>query len=129
ITLINRLMAYNWQHKDWPKFTYESSKIDTIVLEFAMETGVVKGIIEGLSEENQQEAILQFMIDEAIKSSGIEGEYYSRQDVKSSIQNRLGLHKSSAPIRDTKAKGIAELMVDVRENYGTVLTESLIKNW
>lgn len=122
-------MGYNWQLKDWPKFIFDSSKIESVALEFAMETGVVKGMIEGLSEENQQEAILQFMIDEAIKSSGIEGEYHSRQDIKSSIQNRLGLYKSSIPIRDIKARGIAELMVDVRENYAKALSESLIKNW
>lgn len=122
-------MKYSWQHKDWPKFIYDTSKIDSIVMEFAMETGVVKGMLEGLSAENQQEAIVQFMINEAIKSSGIEGEYHSRKDIKSSIQHRLGLLKSSAPIRDINAKGIAELMVEVRENYATTLSESLIKNW
>jgi len=122
-------MKYNWQHKNWPSFTYDASKMDAIALEFAMETGVVKGMLDGLTEEVQREAILQFMISEAIKSAEIEGEYHSRQDVLSSIQNRLGLHDATTQIRDVKARGIAELMVEVRENYATKLSEDLINNW
>jgi len=122
-------MQYNWQHKNWPNFTYDASIIDELVLEFAMETGEVRGLIDGLTKEEQQEAILQFMINEAIKTSEIEGEYHSRQDVMSSIQNRLGFHAISSNVRDIKAKGIAELMVEVRENYATKLSESLIINW
>jgi Fic family protein len=122
-------MQYNWQHKNWPKFTYDASKIDDIVMEFALETGEVKGMIEGLTKEFQQETILQFMISEAIKTSEIEGEYHSRQDVMSSIQKRLGIHSISTNIRDIKAKGIAELMVEVREDYSTALSENLIIGW
>jgi len=122
-------MQYNWQHKNWPEFIYDASKIDDIVLEFALETGEVKGLIDGLSKEVQQEAIIQFMINEAIKTSEIEGEYHSRQDVMSSIQNRLGIHSISTNIRDIKAKGIAELMVEAREDYAMPLSENLIINW
>ncbi|WP_194768694.1 Fic family protein [Tamlana sp. I1] len=122
-------MQYNWQHKNWPNFIYDTSGIEEIVLNFALETGEVKGLIEGLTEESQQEAILQFMIDEAIKTSEIEGEFHSRQDVMSSIKKRLGIHSISDNIRDVTAKGIAELMVEVRENYATPLSENLIKNW
>ncbi|MEQ9582967.1 MAG: DUF4172 domain-containing protein, partial [Arenibacter sp.] len=122
-------MQYNWQHKNWPNFTYDTSIIDELVLEFAMETGEVKGLIDGLTKEEQQETILQFMINEAIKTSEIEGEYHSRQDVMSSIQNRLGIHAISSNIRDIKARGIAELMVEVRENYATELSENLIIHW
>ena len=122
-------MQYNWQHKNWPEFTYDASKIDDIVLEFALETGEVKGLLDGLTKEMQQEAILQFMINEAIKTSEIEGEYHSRHDVMSSIKKRLGIHSVSDNIRDVKAKGIAELMVEVRENYAAKLTENLIAKW
>ena len=122
-------MKYNWQHKNWPKFTYDASKIDNIVIEFALETGQVKGMIDGLTKEFQQETILQFMISEAIKTSEIEGEYHSRQDVMSSIQKRLGIHYTPTNIRDIKAKGIAELMVEVREDHATALSENLIKGW
>lgn len=47
----------------------------------------------------------------------------------SSIQNRLGIHAISSNVRDIKARGIAELMVEVRENYATELSENLIISW
>ncbi|MGJ5643549.1 Fic family protein [Formosa sp. S-31] len=122
-------MNYNWQHKNWPNFKYDSSVIDDIVLEFALETGEVKGLIDGLPLEFQQETIIQFMIDEAIKTSEIEGEYHSRQDIMSSIKLRLGLHKNIFQIKDQSAKGISELMVEIRENYASTLSETLIKQW
>jgi len=54
------------------------------------------------------------------------GEYHSRQNVLSSIQNRLGLHDATTQIRDGKARGIAELMVEVRENYAMTLVYPLL---
>ncbi|MGS2739983.1 Fic family protein [Sinomicrobium sp. M5D2P17] len=122
-------MKYNWQYKNWPQFTYDADAIDHIILEFASETGEVKGIVDGLSAEFQQETLLQFMIDEAIKTSEIEGEYYSRRDVMSSIKNRLGLSPGLEKIKDVNARGIAELMVEVRQDYASPLTEKLIKHW
>jgi len=119
---------YNWQLENWPSFDYKSKAIDDIVIEFASETGEVKGIIDSLPSDFRQDAIIQFMIDEAIKTSEIEGEYYSRQDVMSSIKNRLGIG-DGATIRDISARGIAELMVEVRENFSEPLSERLIKGW
>ncbi|WBL22734.1 Fic family protein [Zunongwangia sp. HRR-M8] len=119
---------YNWQLKNWPSFDYNFKAIDDIIIEFASETGEVKGIIDSLPSDFRQDAIIQFMIDEAIKTSAIEGEYYSRQDVMSSIRNRLGIGDGTA-IRDINARGIAELMVEIRENFSKTLNERLIKGW
>jgi len=42
---------------------------------FALETGEVSGILKALPDDVQQEALLQTMISEAIKTSEIEGEF------------------------------------------------------
>lgn len=86
-------------------------------------------MIDTLPEDIKQETIIQFMIDEAIKTSEIEGEFYSRQDVMSSIKNKIGIHSSISNIKDKNARGIGELIVDVRNNFKTELTENLIKEW
>lgn len=119
---------YNWQLKKWPAFDYKSNAIDDIVVEFASETGEVKGIIDTLPPDFKQDAVIQFMIDEAIKTSAIEGEYFSRQDIMSSIKNQFGIGDGTN-VRDINARSIAELMVEVRENFSTSLTEQLIKDW
>lgn len=65
---------YNWQRENWPPFDYNSKAIEDIVIDFASETGEVKVIIDSLSSDFRQDTTIQFMIDEAIKTSGIEGE-------------------------------------------------------
>jgi Fic family protein len=121
-------MKYNWQLPDWTKFKYDDTVIDSLCMEFALETGELKGLVDSLSSEIQQETILQFMISEAIKTSEIEGEFFIRQDVMSSIKKNLGFG-NFGQIRDKNAQGIGKLMVTVRDSYSDKLTESKIKQW
>src|SRR5690606_20694815 len=71
----------------------------------------------------------RLMIEEAMKTSAIEGEMLNRQDVMSSIKNNLGLNKKPANVKDKKAKAVADLMIAVRNNYNKKLSTHLIKEW
>lgn len=122
-------MKYNWQLPDWTKFIYNDAVIDVLCMDFALETGELKGLVDSLSIEIQQETILQFMISEAVKTSEIEGEFFSRQDVMSSIKKNLGIGDVFGSIRDKNAQGIGKLMVTVRKSYSEKLTEFTIKEW
>jgi Fic family protein len=122
-------MKYNWQQINWAKFIFDDSVIDSLCIDFALETGELKGIVDSLSSEIQQETVLQFMISEAIKTSEIEGEFFSRQDVMSSIKNNLGFYDAFSQVRDKNAQGIGKLMVTVRNSYSEKLTEFMIKKW
>jgi Fic family protein len=129
INFIKCLMKYNWQHLDWAKFRYNDAVIDSLCIDFALEIGELKGIVDSLSNEIQQETVLQFMIAEAIKTSEIEGEFFSRQDVMSSIKNNLGVSDTFSKVRDKYAQGIGKLMVTVRNSYAEKLNEWIIKEW
>lgn len=114
---------------NWPKFIFDDSVLDSLCIDFALETGELKGLVDSLSPENQQETILQFMISEAIKTSEIEGEFFSRQDVMSSIKKNLGIGDNFGLIRDKNAQGIGKLMVAVRNSYAEKISEITIKEW
>lgn len=129
INIIIHLMQYNWQNLNWEKFKFDDSVIDSLCIDFALETGELKGLVDSLPTEVQQETILQFMISEAVKTSEIEGEFFSRQDVMSSIKKNLGIGDAVGQIRDKKAQGIGKLMVTVRNSYSEKLTEFRIKEW
>ncbi|MGA9638117.1 Fic family protein [Flavobacterium sp.] len=122
-------MKYNWQLPDWANFTFDETAIDSIVVNFALETGELKGLVDSLSNETRKETILQFMISEAIKTSEIEGEFFSRQDVMSSIKKNLGHNDHFLKIRNKEAQGIGKLMVTVRNSFTEKLTEKAIKQW
>lgn len=121
-------MTYIWQHENWPKFTYSVDKLQEIAISFAQEIGLVNGLVLGLNEALKQEALLELLISEAIKTSEIEGEYMSREDVMSSIKNNLGL-QSYIPVKDKRVSGIAKLMTEVSESIDQDLTVELLCYW
>jgi len=122
-------MAYNWQLRDWPEFSYDVQDIDDELLAFAEQIGQMSGTLKGMSEDLRIEAIIDIMVAEAIKTSEIEGEHLSRQDVMSSIRNNLGLNKKPEVIKDKRAQGAGELMVAVRESFSAPLAESELFAW
>lgn len=119
---------YNWQHKNWPNFTYSVDKIQEIAVLFAQEYGLVNGLVIGLNDELKQEAHLEILISEAIKTSEIEGEYMSRQDVMSSIRNNLGI-KPAVVVKDKRAPGIAKLILEINQDKNQNLSLDKILNW
>jgi len=119
---------YNWQHKNWPEFKFDSSSIDDELMKFMLKAGELKGIISALPEAISKETIIQIMVSEAIKTSEIEGETINRIDVISSIRKNLGLHISQEP-KDKNVIGLSQLLIDVRNTYKQPLTESKILEW
>ena len=122
-------MVYNWQLKGWPDFTYDVVEVQPMILAFAQETGEVNGLIQGLPDTLKQETLLQLMLSEAVKTSEIEGEYLSREDVMSSIRNNLGLNDTPVFVKDQRASGVAQLMVTVRKDFQEPLTLDMLKDW
>lgn len=120
-------MRYNWQRSKWPGFTYDLTAIYSLLDQFAQKAGCVRGWIEGLSPGVQQDAIIDFMVSESIKTSEIEGEFVSRKDVMSSVRRHLGL--SSTPVLDPRATGLADLAISVRETFDDILTEEILFKW
>jgi Fic family protein len=122
-------MTYNCQQENWPNFTYDLTKVEEKLYLFSEKVGAVSGILKALPEATQLSAIIDTMITEAIKTSEIEGEYFSRNDVMSSIRNNLGLNEKPDPISDKKAKGIGQLVVDVRNTFADSLDQHTLFSW
>ena len=122
-------MEYNWQQADWPSFRFDLSGVEGALFAFADKAGQINGMLKGLPDATQTEAILQIMIAEALKTSEIEGEYLSRQDVMSSMRNQLGLNHPLEQIKDKASEGAAELMIAVRDTWREPLSEATLFSW
>lgn len=122
-------MKYNWQQPDWPNFTYDDSLFDDAIELFAKSIGYVGGLLATLSEEQVSKLTLDIIVSEAIKTSEIEGEYISRQDVMSSIRNVLELNEVPERVTDIYATNIANLMLDVRDSYADKLSQTKLFTW
>ncbi|MCJ8167446.1 Fic family protein [Pontibacter sp. E15-1] len=122
-------MTYNWQQPDWTDFRYDLSEVEDMLFSFAEQTGHVSGMLKAIPEDIQLEAVIDIMVAEAIKTSEIEGEYLSRQDVVSSIRNNLGLNQTPEATEDKMAQGAGELMTDARKTYAEAITEEKLFQW
>jgi len=126
----NRLMTtYNWQLPGWPHFQYDLISIHPLLISCAEKMGFINGQFTHLASQQQTEAIVDLMVEEAIKTSNIEGEVLRRADVRSSIKNKLGLNQQMVKIHDQRARGIAELLLDARATFNEPLTETKLSDW
>ena len=123
------MKTYHWQQSDWPHFRYDLSTLHETLLSIAEKTGLISGKLGHLAENLQMEAMINLMVEEAVKTSEIEGEYISRPDIRSSIKNKLGLNQEIVRVHDKRAQGIAELMLDVRNTFKQPITKAKLFDW
>lgn len=122
-------MKYNWELPGWPNFSFNLDVMQGNLYKFAEEVGLVNGMLKATDQNAQNEILVQTILIEALKTSEIENEYLSRQDVMSSIKNNLDLNDKIEHVSDKKAAGIAKLMTDVREFYKENLTKEKLFEW
>ena len=122
-------MKYNWQQSDWGKFTFSLKEIEDVLYTFVEKAGHLKGLLKAMPKTSQEEALIEILVSEAIKTSEIENEYLSREDVTSSIRHNLGLFTPNKEVRDIRAKGVGKLMTEVRRTYNRPLNENTLKEW
>lgn len=127
---LNRLMIrYNWEQKDWPHFTYKVNELHHQLLAIAKAEAKYDGALQSLPKGINAETILDLMVKEALKTSKIEGEVFSRKDVLSSIKKNLGLSPKNTPIQNKSAEGICKLMIKMRAEFEKPLTQKMLLEW
>jgi len=120
---------YNWQLADWGNFTFSLKDVEDKLYVFAEKAGHLKGLLQAMPQKSQEEALIEILVSEALKTSEIENEYLSREDVTSSIRHNLGLYEPGKEVRDMRAKGIGKLMIEVRRTYNDPFTLQTLKDW
>ncbi len=123
------MTIYNWQQKDWPHFRYDLTSIHEALIAIAEKSGLVSGKIAHLNQADKTEAQISLMMEEAVKTSEIEGEYISRPDVRSSIRNKLDLNPEKVHVHDKRAQGIVDMMFVVRDDFDRPLSDTMLFDW
>lgn len=121
-------MTWNWQHKKWPGFHWDTAALDALENQFLHESGVMIGVTKHFNEEDKTLLIVDMITREALKTSEIEGEYLNRDSVQSSIRNNFGLETDNRRIPPAE-KGVADMMVDAYHNFDAPLTHDQLFNW
>ena len=88
---------FNWQQKGWPNATVNRAAVEEELAAFAAVFAKVRAVLENPQEPN---AVVNAMVDEAMKTSAIEGVRVDESVVMSSICKAMGM--TGVPLGFTK---------------------------
>jgi Fic family protein len=93
------------------------------------EQGRLMGRMESLGFKLRQEAVLETLTEDVLKSSEIEGEKLDAEQVRSSIARRLGMDVGGLKAVDRKVEGVVEMMLDATRHYDRPLSAERLLAW
>jgi hypothetical protein len=115
-------MAWNWEHPDWPNFTYDSAALEPLERQFLLQSGEFIGAHKHVGPHDQQTLRLELISEEAVRTSAIEGEILNRDSVQSSLRQQLGLGVEQPGVKPAE-RGISQLMVSLYDGFAAPLDE------
>jgi Fic family protein len=120
---------YIHELKDWPQFHWNSKKLAEPLASVRHRQGRLIGHMEALGFPLRQDAILQTLTADVLKSSEIEGEELDAEQVRSSIARRLGIDIAGLKSADRRVEGVVEMMLDATRRYDQPLTQERLIAW
>jgi Fic family protein len=120
---------YIHELQDWPRFRWDRERLADPLADVRHKQGRLTGHMEALGFNLRQEAVLQTLTADVLKSSEIEGELLDREQVRSSIARRLGVDIGALKPADRHVEGIVEMMLDATRNYDKHLSGERLFAW
>lgn len=122
-------MTYIWQLKAWPHMTWKSDALLSVLGQARLAQGNFLGRVKRLGFELGDEARLDILTEEAIKTSAIEGERLNPKAVRLSIARHLGLPCVGLGPATKFVDGLIEILLNATQNYQDALTAERLKGW
>ena len=120
---------YIHELKDWPRFHWNREHLAEPLAAVRHRQGRLIGHMEALGFNLRQEAVLQTLTADVLKSSEIEGEKLDAEQVRSSIARRLGMDIGALKPADRNVEGVVEMMLDATRHYDQPLTADRLFAW
>ncbi len=127
--ILQRMSIYIHQKKDWPNFKWDSEDIVNLLSEARNLQGRLQGKMEALGFELRNEALLDTLTLDVLKTSEIEGELLNHDQVRSSIARKLGMEIVGSVESDRNVDGVVEMMLDATQNCFKPLTKTRLFDW
>lgn len=121
------IVKWIWQHKDYPNFKYDKSKLIELLTQIEYNRGLLDGISKLFCQDDIVKIEIETLTDEAINTSLIEGEILKRESVHSSFKKKLDKYFDA---RNDKYSTIAtdnlvEILIDSNLNKKNLNKERL----
>ena len=120
---------YIHERQGWPRLHWDRERLAEPLASVRHRQGRLIGHMEALGFNLQQEAVLQTLTTDVLKSSEIEGEKLDAEQVRSSIARRLGMDIGALKPADRNVEGVVEMMLDATRHYDQPLTAERLFAW
>ena len=120
---------YVHERPDWPRLTWDSALLADSLAFVRHRQGRLVGHLEALGFPLQQEALLQTLTADVLKTSEIEGEQLDTAQVRSSLARRLGIEIGALKPADRSVEGVVEMMLDATRRYDQPLDAERLYGW
>ena len=120
---------YIYQRKDWPNFTWDNDHLVFLLGKVRNMQGNLVGRMESLGVALKNEANLETLTLDVLKSTEIEGEFFNPEQVRSSIARKLGIENAEFVKTPRNIEGIVDVILDATQNFEQPLTKERLLGW
>lgn len=120
---------YIYDHPDWPRFRWDATALLTPLGAVRYRQGRLLGRMEALGFNLREEAILDTLTQDAVKTSEIEGETLVRDEVRSSLARQLGIASAALVPSGRQVDGIVTMVLDATQRFAEPLTVERLFGW
>ena len=118
-----------YENKNWPTFEWDINRLLPILSLVRNRQGRLIGKMGALGFELRNQANLEILTLEIIKSTEIEGEILDPEQVRSSIARHLGLEVSGLVYSERNVDGVVEMLLDATKNFDKELDKDRLFSW
>lgn len=120
---------YIWQQQQWPHFSFNKKQIETRLSKVLKQHDRLMLLTTTLPQELEMQSRLDAMIQNAITTSAIEGEFLNEASVRSSVAKQLGIEQASLSKAQQREQSLVEMLLSVLEKTEKPLSKKQICQW
>ena len=120
---------YIWQASDWPAWRYDLAALAGPLVEVSRAQGKLMGRLTDVGLALRDQASLEALTEDVVKTSEIEGEQLNVESVRSSIARRLGVDIGALAPVDRHVEGVVDMILDATTNCHAVVTQERLLSW
>lgn len=120
---------YIWQSEAWPDWRYDLARLTAPLADASHAQGLLLGRLTDIGMSLRDQASLEALTEDVVRTSEIEGERLNSDTVRSSIARRLGVETAALAPTDRHVEGVVEMVLDATTNYQAPLTRERLFGW
>lgn len=121
---------YIWKRNDWPRFDWDERALRPRLDAVRMHQGRLLGRTEAVAGPDDLQVEMDALIQNAIRTSEIEGEHLDAASVRSSVARQLGLERAGVTDRSTvRSDALVGLLLEAAHRPDEPLTVPRLCQW